>query len=73
MTNPIQDRLDKLNRDRTIVIGSDGKPFRHWSGRVQMAKVLRQWVNDHTTLHLNTDEATELAEVAIEAYLKEQL
>jgi hypothetical protein len=30
-------------------------------------------VNDHTTLHLNTDEATELAEVAIAAYLKEQI
>jgi hypothetical protein len=52
-----------------IPLDSTGKPFRHWSGRTLMAKVIQQFINDHKPVHLTENEATDLAELASHAYL----
>jgi hypothetical protein len=52
-----------------IPLDTTGKPFRHWSGRTQTAKVIQQFINDHKPVHLTENEATDVAEMAIQAYL----
>jgi hypothetical protein len=56
-----------------LPLDTDRKPFRHWSGRTQVAKALQQWVNDEKPVHLSGEEAYALAGLVLEAYLKELL
>ena len=46
-------------------------PRRHWAGRCEAVKVLRECINQTQPVHLTADEATEIAEAMLQAYLAE--
>jgi hypothetical protein len=58
---------------RTLSLNSHGVPARHWAGRTEAAKVLREWAASLPgMIYLNQDDATDLAEQIIRVYLQEQ-
>lgn len=54
-----------------IPVERNGLPRRHWAGRVEAAKVLREHFNVGESW-LTPDEATDITEAMLRAYLNEQ-
>jgi len=55
-----------------IQVDARGLPRRHWAGRTEAVKVLRQLFTAIEHGHLSQDEATDWVEDILQAYLKEQ-
>jgi hypothetical protein len=57
---------------RWLTLDKDGRPDKHWAGRTQATKVLRNWINNTTISYINEHEATDIVEDMLQAYLDEQ-
>ena len=60
-----------LSRGGYVALDRNGRPAKHWSGRNEAVKVLRQFVNTYQPSHLSQDEATDVVENMLRAYLNE--
>jgi len=56
---------------QSLTLDATGRPTRHWSGRNEAVKVLRQFVNTYQPQHLSQDEATDVVESILRAYLND--
>ena len=60
-------RFPAIARDSTT-----GLPVHHWSGRVQAAKALKAYIDATKQGYISYDEATDVAEDILRAYLEQQ-
>ena len=67
MTDPVS-----IDDSRMLILDRTGRPTRHWAGRTQAVKVLRGWVCAEQPHYVSQDEATEIVEDILQAYLDEQ-
>jgi hypothetical protein len=72
MSNGLFNDCGRVKVANVIPCDASGRPVKHWSGRDLAAKVLREGVWACTSKTIRQDDAWELTDAIIAAYLEAQ-